>query len=467
VISTKTTANAENQLLPHQLAFVDHCVRPDIGNVFLHAAPGLGKSAALIGLVSRVLREKPDARVLLVSPSALRSQFLQRFNALQVPAAEVDRYTLRAMIDQAGNTEIWTRGRTWLLSWEFIIKADVLGLVAKENWDLVIFDEAHFLPDSRRAEVVKIMDVSSVRVVLASVTPAPDQISTILPSLNASIVPWDPDAIVDLAGQRIVAPPPRLEEIEYTVTPPEKKYYSLVNQLHAKMGLLKEVTTLPQTVLNALSSSPAALESRLQGFVSAPMPLADSDVTSDEAEDAALGATSLDRQQLPPECECLALEALAELDICQTDSKLAAFLSVLKRRMGKTPIWVLTDYLATSYYLAAAIEAQGIYCRMAHGGISDSDRDALLRQPNDERSVVIATNAFFRSRLSIDPTFNVILYDVPKSADSQLRLLSSMRRMGSHTPQTIYALVQSEPPSSESKHRFLALLQLSPNAKNS
>jgi superfamily II DNA or RNA helicase len=91
--STNDNRTPTLQLLPHQAAFVETFFAPASKRlIVLRADVGLGKSTALIALCDRLLRERTQARVLIVVPAQLRVQFAHRLLEMSVPSFEVDRY---------------------------------------------------------------------------------------------------------------------------------------------------------------------------------------------------------------------------------------------------------------------------------------------------------------------------------------------------------------------------------------
>jgi superfamily II DNA or RNA helicase len=138
--------NSSMRLLPHQIALVEAVFNPASKRVILlRGDVGLGKSATLVAVASRVLRERPTARVLLLAPAALQVQFVEMLRDAGAPALSVDRYQFREMLDSAPGKELWPAGVVAVLSREFARQADIRDALATVRWDLSIVDEAHQL----------------------------------------------------------------------------------------------------------------------------------------------------------------------------------------------------------------------------------------------------------------------------------------------------------------------------------
>src|ERR1035438_7698742 len=102
----------------HQIAFVETFFNPASKRVILlRGDVGLGKSIALVALVSRLLRGRPTARALFVVPgAALRAQFVEMLRKAGTPTLQVDRYQFREMLDSAIGKELWPAGVVAVLS---------------------------------------------------------------------------------------------------------------------------------------------------------------------------------------------------------------------------------------------------------------------------------------------------------------------------------------------------------------
>jgi hypothetical protein len=119
------------KLLPHQAALVDTFFNLDSKRIILlRADAGLGKTAALIALAGRLLRERPTARVILLAPGALRAQFVRTLRDVGTPALSVDRYQFRELLDSRPASELWPPGIVNVLSLEFARQDDIRSALA-------------------------------------------------------------------------------------------------------------------------------------------------------------------------------------------------------------------------------------------------------------------------------------------------------------------------------------------------
>ena len=168
-MSQADTRDLPLKLLPHQAALVETVLDPSTKRVvLLRGDVGLGKGAALIGLATRLLKEQPASRALVLVPAvALQHQFVERFREQGVSAVLVDRYRLREMLDAASGPELWRPGLVAVLSLDFAKRPDVRDRLTATRWDLVIADEAHSIRGAR-AEVLRAVMADAQRIVLTT-----------------------------------------------------------------------------------------------------------------------------------------------------------------------------------------------------------------------------------------------------------------------------------------------------------
>lgn len=106
----------------------------------LHAAPGLGKSTALVAVVARLLGQEPQARVLVLVPAAaLRDQFISRLQESGALTSKMDRYRLRELLDGGEGSISWPQGVAGVATIPFAFQADVSGALGETPWDLVMW----------------------------------------------------------------------------------------------------------------------------------------------------------------------------------------------------------------------------------------------------------------------------------------------------------------------------------------
>lgn len=426
------------KLLPHQAALVETVFNPSGKRVvLLRAAVGLGKSTALVAVARRLLQERPNARALFLGPSALVYQFAHMLNGANVPSLLVDRYVFREMLDTAPGREIWPTGKVAILSIDFAKQPDILDSLALCHWDVVLVDERH-LTGRSRAEALQRIGGSAGRLVLASATPQNAGLSDIFLPEDMTVVEWRHDAVLDPEGKPLFAVPHRVvHEVSYTLDAMELSLRRTVRKLGKLLGDRAGIIGWRRgLLLRLLESSPAALEQALQRLAERATPLdtpeEGTDLLDETAEDDRPAGSS--KTQDSAEAAGVAEHALHEIEASTSDSKLNAFGALLTRiSEPNTPsrqIVVLTDFVATAFYLAADIEGRGMPCQILHGSMGFEERKGSQKFFSTTGGILVATRAVIGEGVDLRKITDVVLYDTPRSNAGLEQVLGRFHRIG-------------------------------------
>ena len=252
------------KLMPHQSALLDAFFDAACKRVIrLDGDVGLGKSTALAALSGRLLEERPDARILVLLPAALRWDFVARAQESGSQALLVDRYRFREMLDAPGFQDVWPRGLAVVMSQDFAKQGDVLESLAGSHWDLLIADEAHTFRGTRGEALRRLMTMAG-RVVLALQTNTEPPI--VLPTEDTLVVSWHRERLVGDDGTALDAVPrPLLHEVGYSLTAAERRVRATVLALGRRVGASgSSQDWLAQSSARCAQSSPAAIERLLR-----------------------------------------------------------------------------------------------------------------------------------------------------------------------------------------------------------
>lgn len=445
------TANEQTRpsmrLLPHQAALVEAFFDPASKRVIvLRGEVGLGKSAALVAIASRLVQERPTARVLLLAPGALRVQFVEMLRDAGAPALAMDRYQFREWMDSSPGRELWPAGKVAVLSREFARQADIRDALAAVRWDLLIVDEAHQFRGTLAADVLRQVGEASDRVVLA-IVPNLD-LPEAFPEDDATVVQWRRDQVVDHDRKALDAMPrPILHVAHFNLSPAELSLSEAVGE----MCRIFEAGTpqqrwIARSLQRALESSPAALEgalSRIREYRNRaahglePYPGSSEEELPEDQLAGDLGMAETVTE--------LANRALSRIETAGSDSKLAAFVALLGHveaaRTESTRICVLTEYVGTLFYLAAEMETLGKACQVFHAGMSAESRQNTLAVFSRDGGVLTATRAALSEGVALAEVTDLVLYDVPGSSDALQQVLGRFDRFGRRTQLNVYALL--------------------------
>jgi superfamily II DNA or RNA helicase len=168
-----SAVDADLAILPHQLEPALAVVR-GARRVLVADEVGLGKTIQAGLVAAEILRRDPAARVLIVVPASLRSQWADELRLrFRILASAADART----IDESGRTGAfaaspWDRPGVWIASLDFLKQSHVIDALPLRPWDLVVVDEAHTAcGDSVRHEACHELLQRARRCVLLTATP--------------------------------------------------------------------------------------------------------------------------------------------------------------------------------------------------------------------------------------------------------------------------------------------------------
>ena len=430
------------RLLPHQRAFVDTVFDPRGARIIrLQANVGSGKGTALVAVTERLFHQEPAARVLFIVPAPLRTEFEYRFRQLRIPAFALDRYAFRELLDREQSRDFWPAGGVVIVSAEFARQEDVLDKLIQSQWDLVVVDDAHTMR-GQRAELIRRIAQRSEKTILASTLQLHE--TGPLQDTDATVVEWRPEQIVDFLPASIA-----LHELAYRLSDAEQHLRAAVLEISRALG--SEKGNLSGTILlQAFESSPAALDRALRQVRQR---VAEADVLEDIAssdvpeEENILAAESSISQEL----ETLVERVLAVLDATDNDSKLSVFMKFVARlQVGpRRSVLVLTNFVATAYYLAAELEQNGIVPMLLHGSMSYDERFTSVHTFLDRGGILVATSAAVATGFDLSTVTDLVLYDTQRRKDLLHNIIGRINRIGKRPDLDVYVMRCADEPSSE------------------
>ena len=441
-------------LLPHQVAFVEAVLNPASPPVtLLQGDPCLGKGAALVALASRVLRERTTARILFLVPGTeLRSQFVEMLQRSDTPVLFIDRYKFRELLESSTGKEIWPTGVVAVLSRELARQKDIIKSLASVRWDLFIVDEVYRFTASVFEDVIPRVCKASDRIVLATI---PDPvIPAVLPCEVINVIAWYRNKIVDNSGQRLdTIPHPILHTFHYNLSPAELNLTKTVGELCQFLELdMSSKSWRAKSLLHSLESSPSALESALTRI--------QEDKDQREYETSAPWFPQIVLFADPPDpywdlgtvkkAADLAVRALESMEAVGCDSKLAAFVDVLRDidalKQPKRRICVLTDYVSTLFYLATEMENIGMVCHTFYGAMNAESRQSALAAHSNGGGILTATCAVFPEAVTLSEVTDLLMYDIPSTPVALEQVLGWFNRFGRKSPLNVYSFLPSNIP---------------------
>ena len=135
---------------------------------------GLGKTVQAGLIIREIDRAAHAARILVLSPASVRSQWTQELDALfDLAVVDADAAWLRrASRDLPADVNPWALPGVYLASIDFVKRPEALHPLESVRWDLVVVDEAHAAtPGSDRRAAVHALALRSHRLLLLTATP--------------------------------------------------------------------------------------------------------------------------------------------------------------------------------------------------------------------------------------------------------------------------------------------------------
>jgi superfamily II DNA or RNA helicase len=407
--SLRTAATADLAVIPFQLEPALSLIRGDACRVLIADGVGLGKTVQAGLIIAETLARNQGARVLVVSPAALREQWRHELTS---------RFRLDVeMFDAAGVSRVaanlpsginpWALPSIIVSSIDYIKRPEVIRSLEPLIWDVAVFDEAHHLGGrSDRAIAAEAVAQRARAVVLLTATPhSGDDTSFQRLCSIGDISNAYPLAVfrrtradAGVAGRR------RTRTLPVTPSPAEMAMHAALvtygrrawaeSSAGHRAGLRLAMAVLGRRAYSSAGSLARSLERRLallqDGEPDATqlhLPFADVSYDDEEPE-GWLGTPGL------PDVgeERFLLHRL--LDLARAASIHESKMAWIRRLVGRIrePAIVFTEYRDTLGRLATALA--DVDTVQLHGGLTSTERtDALTRFTTGRARVLLATDA--------------------------------------------------------------------------
>jgi hypothetical protein len=357
----------------------------------------------------------------------------------------VDRYRFRELLDGTPSAkEVWPAGMAIVLSLDLAGEPDIRKRLLQTRWDLLIAEHADVLVGARSPRLREILS-SAHRVVL---TGSRDLEVPQALLANATVVEWRRDRLVDGSGKPLITwPRPALHEVPFRLTSFELDLRRGVKNLCRLLESISAERRITTLILRRLRSSPPAIEAVLRRLVEGQGSyFHSSQISAAKAADQA--ERSRTGQIIAKEAIISALQALQQVEELPSDSKLDAFGKrldqIIAERGSAGRICVLTEYLASMFYLAADMEGRGIPCHEVHGEMGAEDRDRVLESLSRFGGVLVTTRAPISENVNLSEFEDLVLYDLPPSKLALQELLAAFNRFGRIEPLNVHVLKAAE-----------------------
>jgi superfamily II DNA or RNA helicase len=356
---------------------------------------------------------------------------------------EMDRYRFREMLDSPVDQEGWPSGIVIVMTRELARTEDIKRSLATTNWDLLIVDEFHQFKTGRALNLLRELTKLSSRVILSASSFV--ELPEVFDNKDTTVVAWTRDQLIDFDGMPLTTPERVTRIVPYDLSPDELSLASTLNKLCQLLRSGKQPRGLASTWTRSLYSSPAALEARIakaEELIS--MPTDDSSGAFGDCEED--GFYEFDAETVG-EASAITRRLQEEIEKLSKDSKLLVLVGLVNNLkmtdLSPRRVCVLTDYVATLFYVAAEIETLGNPLFILHGAMSFEDRQSSIDRFRSVGGVLIATSAIMSEGVALPDVTDLVFYDIPASPTVVQQILGRFDRFGRHIALKVYALSPS------------------------
>jgi superfamily II DNA or RNA helicase len=436
------------QFVPSMMMLSGHHRR-----VLLADAVGMGKTIQAALLLHEIHAREPDAATLVIAPATLVPQWVAELRTrVHLAPAVLDATALRHEAESPRSVvECARAGTCWLMSIDLLRQPDVVGLIARTRWTLLVVDEAHAAaPGTARLEAVSRVAGASVRVLLLTATPTACGTGDGLRRLGAR--PGEPPMPVVRRDAGLLSRPGRrsctlhvdLEAGHASICARLDRFVERARVESGARGLL------PALVLRRRAAScPAALrrslERRLEvlgesgveaqpvlSWLFDPDPLTNQDAQDDEV--MRVGAWS------DATAERRELEMLLGLvrQARAAGRKLECVVRVVRR--CREPVVIFTAFLDTLRALRALLPTEGVV--MVHGEQPEALRSHAIRSFTAGDAMVLLATDTAAEGLNLHARCRLVIHaEVPSSTRVLEQRNGRLDRYGQS--QRVHAIVMS------------------------
>jgi superfamily II DNA or RNA helicase len=442
-------------ILPYQLAPALAVAAGD-ARVLLADEVGLGKTIQAGWILSHLLAENVDARVLIAVPAGLRLQWQTELLAqFGLASAIADAAWLRrAAADLPGDISPWSLAGIYITSLDFVKRSDVVRSIGCRPWDALVVDEAHAVraPTERHAAIARLARRAR-RIVLITATPFSGDVKSFESIVSLGALGGGTPLRMFRRSKEDVANAPkrrhrfasiRLSRDERELQVQLARYTEEVwnAETEGREGaqlamtvLRKRALSSPHAVLRSLRRRLELLDSRETPVGARQLALFSEDDDVDDGEPvAALAAPGLRDEARERRWLMRLLDAAARA--CALDSK-HRFLERLVRRLRGESAIVFTEYRDSLTYLSTSLP----HALLLHGGLVPAERWRVQEQFNARGGLLLATDAVSEG-LNLQGRCRLIVnYELPWNPVRLEQRIGRVDRIGQRRPVHALTLV--------------------------
>lgn len=439
-------ARIQKQLLPHQKRLLEVFLAPEANAVVeLHTQQaGGGTRFTSVALTLLMLQQPMPQRILFLLSNSVDEASISLLEHERVVVDVVDRYRFRELLDTSPGQNIWDNSAVVFTTKALARQPDVNASLKLSKWDLVVIDDAH---EPAGLASLTLTDLTSLgkRALLIFKNVAPNPNETTLQ--NTTVVRWtledvypSPRETLDVATQAVTN---SISVVQYELSADELVVWTMAAELISRLKPgARQTQWFRHDILRRLLSSPSALEQGLrQSIVKIPAIASYSSKDKELIEHSLAAYEAATRVSIRPLVEKL----LVTIEQMTIDEKLFAIWPMDEEIFPRERTCVVTEYVATANYLAAALEERDILSCVYHESLS---RDAQIAcyDSFDKGAVLIGTRSIANGQFSLEEITELLIYDSPPQERQLQQFLAAFDGPDRGSPLESLFLRPSNPP---------------------
>ncbi len=488
--NTGALSGLEIEPLPHQVSLVHHILASGHFNWLIADDVGLGKTIEVGLLLNAQLQKEPEARVLIVCPAGLTTQWQEEMR-YKFGLKDFEIYGKDFNIEY---TDQWFRHRHVIASIDRLKHEKHLEILqAVQRWDLVVFDEAHRLTRhergnsyscSERFNLAQELRKATDSLLLLTATPHQGKddlfrsllyllrpelrkqinllnsnreilLDMVIRNPKSEVRNWDGELIFQGKEVRAVkvGSPPGMAEF----TKQLEDYFRAGYQAAQKMGSKGQAVGFVMTVYRKLAASSIfsitqALERRLKRLrENEPDPV----VSSDEVDERYQGEqeenlANAESTFFPEEQRQLEILINQGRSLIPKDLKIAQLLGeVIPQIQSKArheKVVIFTEYRTTQLYLESHLARKfgPSSVVLINGSMSIDQRRESIRKFEDDALFLISTEAGGEGINLQRRCHTMVNYDIPWNPTRLVQRVGRLYRYGQKHPVLVFNLNSSD-----------------------
>ncbi len=385
---------------------------------------GMGKTVQAALLLHEIHAREPDAVTLVVCPASLVAQWtaeLRRRACIHASVLDAAALRIEAALPRRA-VDASRAGTCWLVSIDLLRQPDVIDLLGRTRWTLLVVDEAHACaPGTARLTAVSRVAMSSTRVLLLTATPtAAGTAGAVCLRTIGARSGETPMAVVRRDAALMGRMPRRTRFLDVRLDASHRTLCTRLDEYVARARHESDAAgLLPALVLRRRASScPAALvrslERRLlvlgQDAPAEPGLIGLFDQTEDDRDDELMRRRAWEDEGAERHALAALLDAARALP--PAGRKLETVARLVRR--CREPVVIFTSYVDTLRALRTRLAAHDPI--VIHGGLPDALRSEAIAAFVEGRARVLVTTDASAEGLNLHETCRLVVHaEMPPS----------------------------------------------------